>query len=186
MKKIVLLAAALLMASTANAQTPTVSFGAWTNMGGKAGCTNWAPATSTVNKGTAFTQTATDCEQDQTRTRLETRVDPKTGAKKTVVVGSEKRVLTKQTNTQTAVGVKAVEDCAYNAWSAPYSSYSISTGFNNNTSIMWKGSTVLSKGAFTDGRSVNAGGYNYKKVNLMESYTVFDKVAIYKVCRTRL
>lgn len=37
----------------------------WTNVGGPTSCTNWSPSTDTVNVGTSFSQTASDCQQDQ-------------------------------------------------------------------------------------------------------------------------
>jgi len=41
---------------------------AWANVGGISGCSNWAPAASTIGAGIAFNQTATDCQQGQERT----------------------------------------------------------------------------------------------------------------------
>jgi hypothetical protein len=40
----------------------------WTNVGGPTNCTNWSPSTDTINVGTSFNQTATDCQQDQQQT----------------------------------------------------------------------------------------------------------------------
>ena len=37
----------------------------WVDYGLLYGCSNWAPAPSTVSNGEAFTQTATDCSQEQ-------------------------------------------------------------------------------------------------------------------------
>ncbi|NHC12162.1 hypothetical protein G6551_18100, partial [Pseudomonas stutzeri] len=59
------------------ATTPTYT--AWTNSGAVYGCTNWSPATSTVTIGQSFTQTATDCEQDQTRSRQDREKETTTG-----------------------------------------------------------------------------------------------------------
>lgn len=40
----------------------------WINNSGIYDCSNWSPETSTINIGQSFTQTATDCNQDQIRT----------------------------------------------------------------------------------------------------------------------
>lgn len=40
----------------------------WVNVGSVSGCSNWTPAASTILKDVAFNQTATDCNQYQTRT----------------------------------------------------------------------------------------------------------------------
>jgi hypothetical protein len=39
----------------------------WINVGSPSGCTNWSPSPDTVGKGISFEQTATDCEQGQSR-----------------------------------------------------------------------------------------------------------------------
>jgi hypothetical protein len=97
----------------------TVTLGSWTNSGAKYGCTNWSPAPSTVTIGQSFTQTATDCEQDQTRTRAESYVDHKTGSTVAVTVPAETQTLTGQSSTQTATGTKETWVAAtptYTAW----------------------------------------------------------------------
>jgi hypothetical protein len=108
---------------TLTAQTATrnytVTLGAWTNSGAKYACSNWSPAPSTVTIGQSFTQTATDCKQDQTRTRAESYVDHKTGTTTAVAVAGETKTLTGQTDTQSATGTKetwAATTPTYTAW----------------------------------------------------------------------
>ena len=43
----------------------------WTNSGQVYSCSNWTPSPSTVDYGRSFTQSATDCKQNQTRQRQE-------------------------------------------------------------------------------------------------------------------
>lgn len=43
------------------------TFGEWTDSGALYSCSNWSPSPSSVGKGLAFIQTATDCKQDQER-----------------------------------------------------------------------------------------------------------------------
>lgn len=52
----------------------------WVNSGAITGCSNWAPATSTVEAGQSFTQTATDCTQAQTRSKQEREQEITTNA----------------------------------------------------------------------------------------------------------
>jgi hypothetical protein len=97
----------------------TVTLGSWTNSGAKYGCTNWSPAPSTVTIGQSFTQTAADCEQDQTRTRAESYVDHKSGSTVAVTAPAETQTLTAQSNTQTATGTKetwVATTSVYSAW----------------------------------------------------------------------
>lgn len=43
-------------------------YGEWINVGGIYGCSNWAPAPTSMLKDEPYNQTATDCKQDQSRT----------------------------------------------------------------------------------------------------------------------
>src|SRR5690606_33124500 len=63
----------------------------------------------------AFTQTATDCEQNQTRSRVEKYVDHKSGATVQVSSTSESRTITGQTSTRSATGTKATKVCEYSS-----------------------------------------------------------------------
>jgi len=91
----------------------TVTVGTWVNNGSITNCTNWSPATSSVNKAIGFTQTATDCQIPQTRTRVERYVDHNTGGTVTVVNTNENQTGV-TSNTRAAVGTNAVRQCYYN------------------------------------------------------------------------
>lgn len=86
------------------ATTPTYT--AWTNSGSVTGCSNWSPATSTVTVGQSFTQTATDCQQAQTRSRQDREQESTTGAFRNVgSVVTESQSIT-ASSTRTATGTK--------------------------------------------------------------------------------
>ena len=57
---------------------PTV-YGEWIDQGQPYDCNNWFPADSTVPMDETFTQTATDCSQDQTRTAQDQEVETISG-----------------------------------------------------------------------------------------------------------
>jgi hypothetical protein len=82
----------------------TVTVGSWADSGAKYACANWSPSPATIPMGQNFTQTATDCKQNQTRARAESYIDHKTGVTTAVVVPNDTQVLSNVTNTQTAVG----------------------------------------------------------------------------------
>lgn len=96
----------------------TVAFSAWANNGAITGCSNWSPAPSTVTTGKAFTQTATDCSQAQTRTRSESYVDHLSGT--SVAAGSSvQNQSIAATETRAATGTLetwATSTPAYSAW----------------------------------------------------------------------
>lgn len=87
------------------ATTPTYS--EWTNVGTIYGCLVWTPETNTIDNGQSFTQTATDCKQDQTRTRQDREQEVNTLSYRDVgELITENQTLTNQTNTRSAVGTK--------------------------------------------------------------------------------
>jgi len=71
-------------------------------------CTNWTPLPSTVDEGKTFTQTASDCVVNQSRTRTES-VKPEGGeAFQLVSSMTENKQLTGQTKSRDSVGTKAL------------------------------------------------------------------------------
>lgn len=97
----------------------TVALSPWINDGIIAGCSNWAPSPSTVTINQTFTQTATDCQQPQKRTRSESYIDHQSGAPVAVSgVTQNQSVVT--TDTRSAIGTKetwAASSSVYSAWS---------------------------------------------------------------------
>lgn len=53
----------------------TPLYGEWLNNGEPVNCKNWLPEASTVTVGQAFTQTANDCQQPQTRSRQDRELE---------------------------------------------------------------------------------------------------------------
>jgi hypothetical protein len=105
------------------ATTPTYTI--WTNNGAVTSCTNWAPATSTVTVGQSFTQTATDCQQPQTRSRQDREQETTTGTIRNVgVVVTESQSIT-ASSTRSATGTKET-------WVATTSTY---TNWTNNGAL---------------------------------------------------
>lgn len=51
----------------------------WVNVGGLYGCSNWSPLTTDITINQNFTQSATDCSQNQERFVQEMEIDTKTG-----------------------------------------------------------------------------------------------------------
>jgi hypothetical protein len=85
----------------------TAAYGAWTNTSGVYGCTNWSPAVSSVTIGQVFTQTATNCSVNQSRTRQDRQVETTTGAiRNNGAVVTETQTIGGQTGYQSATGTK--------------------------------------------------------------------------------
>ena len=118
-------------------------YGEWTDVGSLYGCANWSPATSTVTAGQAFTQTATDCEQDQSRTRQDREVESNTGEIRNVGTPvTEARIVT-ASSTRQAVGTKeswVAITPSYSSWVNVGSVYNC-TAWDPATSTVWVGNT---------------------------------------------
>jgi hypothetical protein len=53
--------------------------GSWVNSGAVYDCSNWSPLVESMTTGMSFTQTATDCKQNQTQTAQDREIDTVTG-----------------------------------------------------------------------------------------------------------
>jgi hypothetical protein len=78
----------------------------WQNVGAYYQCTNWSPSTATIGKGISFTQTATDCQQNQERMIYPQQKDSRTGKIQDIPGAEYKdaRVIS-TTHTQDEVGI---------------------------------------------------------------------------------
>ena len=117
----------------------------WVNNGELRDCTNWSPSVATFGKGTAFTQSATDCKQDQTRDRQNQEQDSRTGIIQKVGAPIVEARTIQASNSRNAIGIlenwsaydpfyttwvdtNALYGC--NSWSPDPSIYGVTTNFN--------------------------------------------------------
>ena len=84
----------------------TPAYTTWANSSAATGCSNWSPATNTVTYGTDFTQTATDCKQDQTRSKQEREQETTTKAYRNLGVAVSETQNITTSSTRTATGTK--------------------------------------------------------------------------------
>jgi len=149
----------------------TVTLGSWTNSGALYSCTNWSPDPSTVNSGQTFTQTASDCKQNQTRTRVEKYVDHLTGATVQAVSTTESQTLSNQTATRTATGTKVAKVCRANSMYTNY--YGTSNvlvqpppinRYELRTMIYWD-SVAIYNGPAISSATYTKDGYTYSSEN---------------------
>jgi hypothetical protein len=106
----------------------TVAISSWANNGALNSCSNWSPDPSTVTVNQAFTQTATDCQQPQSRTRAESYVDHVSGSTVAVSNVTQTQSVT-ASSTRTATGTKetwVATTSAYSAWANSSAVYSCS------------------------------------------------------------
>jgi hypothetical protein len=135
----------------------TATYSSWVNSGGGIyGCNNWSPDPSTVTTGQTFTQTATDCEQDQTRNRQNREQETTTlSIRNSGAVVVENQIIT-VSNTRSATGTKVVTpDCRYT-----FNVYHWITG--TTSGLLWSG--AMSIGGYPAHlTSYDSGGYRYSR-----------------------
>ena len=138
----------------------TPSYGSWVNNGALTSCSNWSPATSTVALNQSFTQTATDCQQPQTRTRQNREQETTTLAIRNsgTAVNESQNIVVSSTRaaTGTYVPPAPVATCLYEANKYTVT-YNTSSGFP--AIIQWNAAMV---GSMANERSsLTVGGYRY-------------------------
>jgi hypothetical protein len=158
--------------------------GEWVNKSAPYDCKNWTPTVDTQNQGVTFTQTATDCKQDQERQvklRSKDKISGVIIEKDTII---EQRVNTGQTSTQSAIGTKLLKECRFAKVSAngPVAGnyYVLETG--GNTTAYWDGAQM----GFINSRAptyvfIN-NGYRYYSTQLM----VTDWYYYHNICKEKL
>lgn len=103
-------------------------YGDWTNTGELYDCSNWSPDPSTIDNGISFTQNATDCKQDQVRTRQDREQETTTLAIRNLGVEIiETQVSTNQLNSRNNLGTKSNKVCIYEVNTALVYFYSYNT-----------------------------------------------------------
>lgn len=129
------------------------SYTSWINDGVLYGCSNWSPQTSSYDIGVQFTQTATNCSQNQTRNRQDREQETTTLAiRNSGIAIVENQTQTNQTNTRLATGTRGPEECFYQ-WI--HSSWVIDNGLST---AFFNGNLMVQNMAAS---SFNSGGYNY-------------------------
>ncbi|WP_137088462.1 hypothetical protein [Ectopseudomonas oleovorans] len=156
----------------------------WVNDGEPFDCTNWSPDPSTVAIGETFTQTATDCEQDQTRNRQDREQETTTSAIRnsgSAIV--EIQTLTNQPSERPATGTKPIIepiiDCRFMIDPTPAHWWVVG---REDDSIVWISSgtvqnTILPKNSTT----FSAGGWTYTRGQFQ--FFDLDGNSYYEICR---
>ena len=166
------------LASQTATRPYTVTIGAWQNNGGVASCSNWGPDPSTVDAGTAFTQSASDCTQAQVRSRVEQYNDHATGVLTQAVNTTESQSIA-ASSTRTATGTKVVEQCLYNTsniWSITFKPSQSGGGADFTLTVKWGGTNVY---AASTGKAPSTmttftkNGYTYTRGTMVSSSTQF-------------
>lgn len=151
----------------------------WTNIGNISGCSNWTPAPSTVLKDEEFNQSATDCNQYQTRTRQAREQETTTLAYRNVgpavTMGQDITVNSNRTATGTAA-------CSY-IQSKTY--WFTGTSYSSNAYIVKVNGVELKsvEGYYTTSFTLN--GITYKRGTTVKNSITneYGTYRYYEVCK---
>lgn len=124
-------------------ETPLL--GPWINTGSVYDCSNWSPSVESMTTGVSFTQTATDCKQDQTQSAQNREVDNVSGVVRNKGDAYTNTQHITANNTRTAIG--SLE--TWNAISADYTVWVNSGSIYNCANWSPATSTVATGQSFT-------------------------------------
>ncbi|MFK4135887.1 hypothetical protein ACI2KR_26930 [Pseudomonas luteola] len=153
-----------------SSRTYLMDFTGWSNSGAPYNCSNWSPDPSTVALNQAFTQTATNCQQNQVRGKQGYVLTNGTWVTD-IPYSQESRVLSNQSSTRTATGTKPVSVCRYD------NKNRVEQGFNNGvmTRFAWDG-IVYNVSGYADSITVSAGTFKKGELAVANSY-------IWQICK---
>lgn len=157
------------------------SYTEWTNSGSVKNCSNWSPATASINAGQSFTQTATNCQQDQTSLKQDREQETTTLEirNKGIAVTDTKTITA--TSTRTEIGTKPTIECL------PHSASSYLEMRDSGMLVIYWNNALIS-------RAHNETPYNYNGYRYSEGayayggdadeYGEIYNFTRYAVCRT--
>lgn len=169
----------------------------WVVDGEPFNCTNWSPDKNTVAIGQSFTQTATDCEQKQIRTRQNIEQETTTLAyRNSGEPIIETQNLTGITHNRNETGTKEEIVGCYTTDGSNVSYWSEYSSFTTAQYIFFMNEKIWPEGdssvellpIFT---SYTSNGYRYTRGDLVKTtvttnYGVTSTIKDYKVCRVKI
>lgn len=149
------------------AADPSIS--AWVNDGVLTGCSNWIPLETTVEVGVSFPQTATNCQQKQTRTVQNREQNDYSHEYKNVGdLITENQTLTGQSSQRTSIGTKIPQECSYVFGHSTTMSAWIDNTQNKDYQVWWKGTKIYEKASNTLVTEYTGGGFKYVRSTYMQ------------------
>ncbi|MDM9592928.1 hypothetical protein QU617_06285 [Pseudomonas guariconensis] len=156
----------------------------WVNVGSVSGCSNWAPAASTILKDEAFNQTATDCNQYQTRTIQSREQETTTLAYRDVgepvTIGQNITINSSRTATGTA-------SCSYSRYvtGTPDTLWFAGTSSSNDAYLVYVNGVQIKSAEGYDTKSFTLNGTTYKRgITVKDSTTnEYGTYWYYEVCK---
>ncbi|WP_125474405.1 hypothetical protein [Pseudomonas monteilii] len=156
----------------------------WVNVGDVSGCSNWTPDASTMLKDETFNQTATDCQQTQSRTRQDREQETTTLAYRNVgepvTIGQNITINSSRTATGTA-------SCSYSRYvtGTPDTYWFAGTSSSNDAYLVHVNGVQIkaANGYYTNSFTLN--GTTYKRGSTIRTSITSENgtYRYYDVCK---
>lgn len=156
----------------------------WVNVGDVSGCSNWTPDASTMLKDETFNQTATDCQQTQSRTRQDREQETTTLAYRNVgepvTIGQNITINSSRTATGTA-------SCSYSPYvnGTPYTYWVSVTSSTYNAYIVYVNGVQIRDEYGYYAESFTLNGTTYKRGSTIRTSNTNGNMTyrFYDVCK---
>ncbi|WP_153046127.1 hypothetical protein [Pseudomonas sp. MF6396] len=153
-----------------NWQAAEPLYGEWVNNGAVYGCSNWAPAPTSMLKDEPYNQTATDCKQDQSRTKQDREQETTTLEYRNVGLPVPENHTISVNSSRPSNGLAS---CVYNV--DVINNYWYASAISNYLQVVVNGVAIKYQTNYTS-TSITVNGVRYKRGALI-------KDNFYEVCK---
>lgn len=156
----------------------------WINDGAIFDCSNWSPLADTMIFDEYFTQTATDCQQTQSRTIQDREQNDVTMEYRDVGNLTIERKTITVSDTKQEMGTKVVGECLYMSGNYLTDTFWIVRDYSNVSTINWKG-VQITHSTFS-GKTYKVGDDKYTRIDPIMQKTDFGSNKYdyyYQVCK---
>lgn len=159
-------------------------FTAWENSGPIANCSNWSPTADSMIFDEYFTQTATDCIQNQTRYVQHREQNSVTLEFKNVgepIIENNSIIVS---NTREEMGMKVVGECFYASGDSNTNTFWIARNYSDIVTVTWKGIPLTH--SVVAGNTYKIDNDKYTKIDPLKKTTDFGANKYdyyYQICK---
>lgn len=150
----------------------------WANQGDIYGCSNWTPSVSTVMKDETFNQTATDCKQDQSRTKQDREQETTTLAYRNVGVPVSETSTITANSSRTATGTAL---CSYSRVGLTSIYWFSGTSSSSNSYVVYENGVMIKNDGGYDTKTFTLNGVNYTRGTTVKAGA--GNYNYYEVCK---
>lgn len=161
-----------------NWQPAEAIYSEWANEGNIYDCSNWTPSVSTVMKDETFNQTATDCKQDQSRTKQDREQETTTLAYRNVGVPVSETSTITANSSRTATGTAL---CSFSRVGLTSIYWFSGTSSSSNSYVVYENGVMIKNDGGYDTKTFTLNGVNYTRGTTVKAGA--GNYNYYEVCK---